>query len=185
MELTINKIPNKALTGDEVKEIMCKEFRAMLEREYYMTRVIAFRRVSATLTATFHLGEPFKTPQEVKSRLAADSDTALEGEYPLTNADDSAVVVGLERDVKLENPNADRISHDMPIRIQEREMPMPISTNSPIPGEVPAAITSPYPSVKTTEIRYDKSQAPATTPPVDRDVSEKKAAEIGGKARKK
>ena len=189
MDLTSNRVPNKALRGDELKEIAVKEFRAMLDRDHMFNRGIAYRRVAFTLTGTFHFGYPFIQPHEVKSRVAKspqEPDAVVEGEFPLENAPEESGVVGLERDVTLDNPNVARISHGLPITIQEKLPPQQIVTGSAIPGEMPAAVTNPYPEFKIHELRYDATQFPKGPEPVDRDVSEQAAAKVkGGKPRGK
>lgn len=176
----------------------------MLERECMLTRGIAYRRVAISIQATFHLGQPHQ-PMELKSRIKATEQ--IEGEAPLVELckcghgqsrhgigeaacgdcecrayePSEAVLVSLERDVTLDNPNLARVHHDMPIRLQEKMPPRTLIMDPVIPGEPPQAATDPYPEFKNTDLRYDKTQYPEGPAPVDRDVSEKKAAELGVK----
>lgn len=181
MKLASDKIPNKMLIGPEVLECAVQEFRAMLQRDCMFLKTIAYRRVAFTLQATFHFGSPFTVPHVVKSRTLAGE--VVEGEFPLNPAPemDDSDVLALERDVKLDNPNQARVEHDLPITVQEKAPPKQMNTSN-LPGE-PAAPLNPYPEIITHELRYDKTQYPAGTSPVDRDVTEKKAADMGIKRR--
>ena len=175
-----DQIPNKPLNGEEVKAIAAKEFLAMLDRECMLTRGIAYRRVAISFSATFHLGSPHQ-PLEIKSRTHP-TDGAVEGEAPLIPEPEDAALVAVERDIALDNPNLARVHHDLPIKIQERMPPRPITMDPVIPGEPPQAVTDPYSEFKNTELRYDKTQYPDAPPPVDRDMSEAKAAALGVKS---
>lgn len=184
MDLSTDKIANKMLTGTELKECAVAEFRAMLERDYMFTNKVAFKRVAFTLGATFHFSYP--SPADYKLYSRTKKEGALEGEVPLANVDpDDSEVVALERDVNLDNPNLARVQHDLPIIVQERRPPQSSAQESMIPGEPPAALTNLFPQVVTHELKYDKTQYPKGPEPVDRDVSDVKAAELGVKRHKK
>lgn len=178
MSLLEEKIPNKSLNGAEVLEIAVREFRAMLERDCMFLKTIAYRRVAMTLGATFHFGRPM-AEHVVKSRVRAGG--VVEGEAPLDPPEDEAVLVSLERDVALDNPNLARVHHDLPIRVQERSLPK-TPTPSNLPGEPPMP-ADPFPEIVTKEIHYDKTQYPEGPAPVDRDVSAEKSTAMGLKPR--
>lgn len=185
MDLSSDKIPNKMLLGSELLEIAVKEFRQMLTQDCMFTKGIAYRRVAFTLQGTFHFGYPLPPDHVVKSRVKAEG--AVEGEVPLNPLppDDEGGLVALERDINLDNPNLARVTHDLPIIVQERVPPQSVPTTGGIPGETPSAVTNPYPKIVNHELKYDKTQYPEGPKPVDRDVSEAKAAELGIKTRKK
>jgi hypothetical protein len=199
-------IPNKALQGDEVLECAVSDFRAMLMRDCAFLRTISYRKVAYTLSATFHFGPPHEDPHVVKSRVKPQKDGVVEGEAPLRGYcdecghsreqhtqpgygagactvcicqqydEEETSVVALERDVTLDNPNLARVHHDLPIRTQETLPPQPLSVGELVPGE--ERPTNPFPEVHTREIRYDKTQYPEGTPPVDRDVSDRETARL-------
>jgi len=179
MSLKSDQIPNKPLNGQEILELAVQDFRAMLAKDCMLTRGIAYRRAAYTLTATFHLGNPHPAI-EFKSRTKANG--VIEGEVPLSDPPEDAVLVALERDVDNDNPNLARVHHDLPIKLQER-MPPPPPQISQIPGEPPLTESvMQFPEIRNTEIRYDKTQYPEAKPPVDRDVSEAAAAKLGVKS---
>lgn len=177
MGLRSESIPNKALNGREVLECAVADFRAMLERDCAFLPTIAYRKVAYAWQFTFHGGYPHQA-HVVKSRTKVAG--IVEGEAPLVEPDPDAMLVCLEREVALENPNIARVHHDLPIRTQERAPERVLSSQSGIPGE-PVETVVDFPSFVNRELRYDKEQFPAPTPPVDRDVSEVKAKELGVK----
>lgn len=192
MQLSTEKIYNKMLIGPEVVEIMCKEFRAMLERDCMMGKQIAYKKVTATLTATFNFGYPHPPGHKIVSRLKPEQ--VEDGQEPVMMGElaklpgvpeDEQAVVALERDVKIDNPNLARVQHDMPIVVQERKPPQPVNPGNILPGEMPAAVLNPFPEVETHKLTYDKTQYPEANPSVDRDVSEAAAEKLGVKNRKR
>jgi len=175
-----NQIPNRALNGEELMEIAVQQFRQMLQNDYAFSKQIAYPRVAMTLRATFHLGEPHPVREIVSYTRASGS---VEGEVPLNPEPEEGTLISLERDVKLDNPNLARVHHDIPIKIVDRKEPEVITNPNPLPGEL-MQTTNPFPSFETRELRYDKEQYPPMEPaPVDRDVSEQKAGELGVKPR--
>lgn len=181
MDLTSDKIPNKMLLGTELLEVAVTEFRAMLQRDHMFLHTIAYPRVSFSIQATFQFGYPIPPDHKLKSRVQANG--VIEGEVPMVDPPEDAEVVSLERDIVLDNPNVARISHDLPIMVQERRPPAspPIGT---VPGEETVS-GNPFPTIENIPLKYDKTQYPSGPAPVDRDVSEQKAKELGMKTRRK
>jgi hypothetical protein len=181
MPLKSQTLPNKALTGEELRHILVKNFDKMLANDYAFMRTIAYSRVAVTLSATMHLGQP-KEVHVTRSYTKADG--VIEGEVPLVEPDDAAVLIGLERDVVLDNPNLARVHHDLPIKVQGNAPPRAMDYTTPLPGEPPPPfMTDPFPQVQTKEFRMDPTQYPPMTAPVDRDVSAEKAKGLGVKTR--
>ena len=181
MPLTTDKIPNKALNGREVLEIAVQEFRAMLERDCMFLKTVAYRRVGITFTAVFDFGNPHPV-HEVRSRVKAAG--VVEGEAPLTPEPEEGELRALERKVELENPNLERVHHDLPIKVQGPPRPAQVIVpDNTIPGEPPAEILQ-VPVVETKELRYDKTQYPEPKAAVDTDVSEREAKRLGRPVKK-
>lgn len=181
MDLTSDKIPNKMLLGTELIEIAVAEFRAMMVRDHAFMHTVAYRRVAFTLQATFQLGYPIPADYKLKSRVKAEG--VVEGEVPMVDPPEDSEVIALERDVDLDNPNVARISHDLPIMVQER-LPPSAPAISNIPGEN-LDPPNPFPRIENIPLKYDKTQYPSGPAPVDRDVSEQKAKELGHKGRRR
>lgn len=172
MSLKTDRIENKALNGAEWKEIACQQFRKMLDNDCMFLPTIAYRRGSFTLQGTFHFGNPH--PAHVV-RSYTKPDEELEGEAPLKNPDEDAVFMSVEREVKLDNPNLARVHHDIPIKV-ERKVSQEILLPSTIPGEPPVYS---LPHIAVDELRYDKAQFPEFPEPVQTDVTEAKAKQLG------
>lgn len=177
MSLRSEQIPNRSLNGREVLEIAVQQFREMLERDCVFLPTIAYRKVAISFQATFHLGYPHPE-HTVRSRTKTTD--VVEGEAPLKEEPEEGVLTSLERDVSLENPNIARVAHDLPIKLQERAPQKALANTSGIPGE-PVEMLQSFPEFVTKELRYDKADYPGITPPMDRDVSERKAKELGVK----
>ena len=180
MSLKSDKLPNKALSGSELKEIITQHMRGVMDADWAFGHSVAYRRAAFTVTITCHLGQPIGE-HVVRSRARADG--VVEGEAPLADPED-AEVVAVERSMTLDNPNLARIHHDLPVRVQESRPPV-ASMEPSLPGEPPQSVTNAFPDVITHELRYDKTDAPPMPPPVDRDVSESAAARMGAKARRR
>lgn len=210
MPLRSETLPQKMLTGEELKEILKHQFAAMLDSDYAFSKAAAYRRVGVTLTATLQLGQP-KENHVVRSYTRKMADGIIEGEPPLRlqckcghlmaahgidgkrcaececngyEEDQDSAVVGLEREVKIDNPNLARIHHDLPVRFQERGEMKPMPFGAPLPGEpVPEFMNDPYPQMITRELHYDKTQMPPMAEPVQKDVSTREAQRLGVKQR--
>ena len=210
MSLKSDKLPNKALSGSELKEIITQHMRGVMDADWAFGHSVAYRRVAFTVTITCHLGQPIGE-HVVRSRARADG--VVEGEAPLVELckcghhekdhittigspvncsscdcagydPEDAEVVAVERSMTIDNPNLARIHHDLPVRVQESRPPV-ASMEPSLPGEPPQSVTNAFPDVITHELRYDKTDAPPMPPPVDRDVSESAAARMGAKARRR
>lgn len=215
MPLRSETLPQKMLTGEELKEILKHQFAAMLDSDYAFSKTAAYRRVGVTLTATLQLGQP-KENHVVRSYTRKMADGIIEGEPPLRlqckcghlmglhpgsgpcghtdegrhclcvayEEDQDSAVVGLEREVNIDNPNLARIHHDLPVRFQERGEMKPMPFGAPLPGEpVPEFMNDPYPQMVTRELYYDKTQMPPMAESVQKDVSTREAQRLGVKQR--
>ena len=164
------KIPN--LRGPRLIEAVLLELTKMMGRHYGFQGSVAYKRSDITLRITVHLGEPY-TPN------GATVECVITGEAPLPEPrPERTVVVGLERKFVLENPNIDRINHDMPIIVQRAQLPQAIIPENQLPGEPPTAVIG-APVVENLEFRYDATQFEAPAPAVDQDISQQAAARLG------
>lgn len=161
-----------SLTGALIRDIAEAECLLTMDRDYIFKGSHAFRFATITITATFHLGDPYEP------RPGDKISCRIEGEAPLKSPPERTVVIALKREVKLENPNIDRINHDMPIVVQRATPPQAMIPENPLPNEPPTAVIG-APGVENLEFRYDKTQFPAPTAPVDSDISQQAAARLG------
>ncbi len=178
MPLKSQTLPNRRLTGLELMAILEKRFHEMLSRDYAFTPNVAYGRVAVNLTVTLHIAG-VTSEHVVRSYTKADG--VIEGEPPLADpVEEDAALIALSRDLKIDNPNLERVAADLPIVFQQRaQQQAPQEWTPPLPGEPPPdAIIKPY-DVETVEVRYDKAQYPPAPEPVDRDVSAEKGKELG------
>jgi hypothetical protein len=186
MSLQSEQIPNRSLTGEELRQIAVKQFDEMLQKDCYFLKTVAYKRVAMKIEATFHFNHAAQTdkePHKVRVKVQSD-DPAIEGGETLKDPGEHNEFVALERDVAFDNPNLARVHNDLPIKVQARKDPRVLKVDNALPGEPPEALIDPFPEVETREIRYDKRQYPAPEPAVDKDRSEEMAARLGVRGRK-
>ena len=212
MALSSDKLPNRPLNGSELKQIMCEEFRRMIDNDWQFQQNIAYGKVAFTIALTAQLGQPHGT-REWKSRTRTDgkegNESVLLGETPMLprrqcvcgweglesatvneecpdcgkpTTPEEISVLGLERDVELENPNIDRVQHGLPIKVQKKNVEI-LTPQNPLPGE-PLPVSE-MRTIVTEDLHYDAKDFPKGKEPVDRDVSEKARERLGGMGLKK
>lgn len=160
-----------SLTGEAMQQMVLDEFDRMVKRDYVFGLSGAYRSAVVTLRIILHVSGWYQPAPE---------DTTLcviAGEAPLNPLPEQASVVAIERIVRLENPNIDRINHGLPIIVQRATPPQALAIDH-LPGEAP---TQPIgtPGVENLEYRYDATQFPAPPEPVDSNVSQQAAARMG------
>lgn len=165
------RVEGKNLTGKLLRDFLLTEFDKMGARDYIFGMSGAYRRSVLTLRVLLHVADPYEPNLEKASVFV--------GEAPLFELDSArrTSVIGLERTVKLDNPNIDRINHDLPIIVQRATMPEPPPAHN-LPGEPPTQAIG-APGVQNLEFKYDRTQFPAPEAPVDTDISLTAAAKLG------
>ena len=121
-------VPNRSLTGTELKAILLRDFTAMLDTDGYLSSQIAYSRVSYDLRVRLHLDNPFAGDHgEVTiSATSKESprDTPLEGVTqpapPLKEPSDKAVTSSRTRTRRIDSPNAARVEHGLPVQVSVR-----------------------------------------------------------------
>ncbi len=171
-----DKLPNRALTGPELKKIALVEFERMLDSDYAFQGSVAYRQVAIEIRAVFHLGFPHPV-HELQSRVQPNAEGTVAGAPPLNPVPEESSVVGLRREVRLENPNLDRITHGLPIVVQRATPPVANMPDSTLPGE--SAAIAMQAGFETIEHKYDASTMPETAQPVDTDISQEAAERFG------
>lgn len=128
MPASHEQIPNKPLSGSELVEIIEKLVHKTLTKDGMFSQNIAFRRVSAEVRVSLHMDNPVY-PEHVATALTQRASiqeieanpqlAALEApplKLPLSGEE---TVFSEETHIEIASPNMARISNDMPI-IQER-----------------------------------------------------------------
>lgn len=182
MALKSDQLPNRMLNGEEIRKIAVEHFNQMLTRDCLFLKQQAYRRCAFKLTAVFQFGSPLG---EHIVEVIPPALSELERGLPLTlsrddeGAPEKTVLVGLEREVSLDNPNLQRVAHGLPIIVTERKPPEPIVPMHPIPNEPPDAILNPFPTIVNREVRYHPEDFEKPPEPIDTNVTEREAVKLG------
>lgn len=167
----IRKQERANLTGSKLMELALAEFDKMTQLDYVFGLSGAYRRAELTIRVIAHVADPF-TPTD------AEVPCVLVGPAPLVGVEAKRTsLIALERQVKFDNPNIDRINHGLPIIVQRATPPEP-PPSTQLPGEPPTQVIG-APGVINQEYKYDPTQFPAPPAPVDSDISQKTAARLG------
>lgn len=171
------------LTGLMMGELIFAEFDKMTTRDFIFGTSGAYRQAELTIRVVAHVAGPYVPDgKDHPGRLMGEAPLppliyyATHGEAPTAQR---TSVLGLERKVKLLNPNIDRINHGLPIVVQRAAPPQPPPVANQLPGEPPPAQIIGTATVENLEFRYDPTQFPAPEAPVDSDVSQQAAAKLG------
>lgn len=166
-------LPVENLNGPKLLAIISEIFAGMVSGDYAFQGSVAYKRIEIVLTVTVHLGTPYEP--KVSENVMCE----VTGEAPLpAPLPEKAVVVALERKVLLENPNIDRINHDMPIIVQRATPPKQFAPDNQLSGEPPTVVMG-SPGIENLEFRYDPTQFGSPAKPVDTDISQRAAARLG------
>lgn len=124
------RVPNKGLTGQEVKEIILRDVRRILERDGLFTQNISFSRVSFETRVSIHLDNPMY-PEHVsitlsrppsKQEVAANPALASLEAPPLEGTTESEFVFSEELHREIASPNMARVEHELPIQIEKKNL---------------------------------------------------------------
>ena len=153
MPASNERIPNKPLSGSELKEIILKDVDFVLTRDGMLSHNIAFGRVSYEVRVSIHMDNPLY-PEHISvilSRAASKQQveanpslSSIEPTPPLKNTSDVDVVFSEEIHREISSPNMARIEASMPVfKLNKNldtgvveEIPIKYSGDTVNPGEV-------------------------------------------------
>lgn len=119
MPLSSEVVPNKALSGSELAQLMLHDLAQVLERDGMFTHYVAYGRVAYKVRIEIQMDNPTFPRHEVQTRARAKVGTPLEGEPPLAQpTSEDALDMILERDRVVDSPNAARVESGQPITVQ-------------------------------------------------------------------
>jgi hypothetical protein len=131
MPASHERIPNRLLSGVELRTIILKDVQDILEKDGMFTNNIAFGRVAYEVRVSVHMDNPYY-PEHVSttlSRRASDQQIesnpgidAIELGPLIEPLSDNDAVFSEERQRQIASPNLARAEHDLPIQIQKRNM---------------------------------------------------------------
>lgn len=138
MPTSLEVIPNRPLSGLELRKIITDDVDAVLRRDGLFQPHIGYGRVSYKVTVELHLDNPAysRHANTIASRLQPNQDPAIMPN-PLADPTEHATATSTTRERHINSPNKERI---------RRGMPISVTAKSPVDG-LP----------KTREIRYDVS----------------------------
>ena len=130
MPATYERAPNKALTGEELKEIVLKDVKRILDRDGLFTNNIAFERTAYEVRVSIHMDNPMypvhvNTTHSVpidKVSISKEPQLAAIGTAPLGKPSEEAVVFSEEISRQIQSPNASRVEHDMEVPIPAKDI---------------------------------------------------------------
>jgi hypothetical protein len=163
------KVPNTALSGDELKVVLRADFNRMIENDGMLSAHAAFGRVSYELRLVLHLDNMLlpESRTSIASRKQAQNDLSrLPGlaaldTHPLPAPSDDSLVAATELHREIDSPNAERLREGIAVPVIVRQQD----------------------STTTTEmVKYPKSDEHEGTVVIT-DVSQQAAQELGVKPR--
>lgn len=170
MPLSNETVPNKPLSGEELKKIILQDITSILDRDGMLQHHLAYGRVAYEVRVTLQLANPY-LPEHKVSRKSQDPPKNLPPGDPKKDINappltrkyaKGSVVVGSERERTIDSPNHARIENGLPVTIQRR-------------GEGGRIVEQ--------EVKYDSEDLPDKDAGVtDKDVSGEMADEWGGTA---
>jgi hypothetical protein len=144
-------VVNKALSGLELKELILRDVRKLLDADGMLTAISAYSRVAYSFRLRMHLDNLMQretishgasAPQPGNAIAQNPQLAAVEGAPPLRDASFDSAVSGVELTRTITSPNAERLNAGMPITVDAREQDgskVQRSVSYPVPeaGEVP------------------------------------------------
>jgi hypothetical protein len=127
------KVVNRPLSGIELKAILRAAFDKLLDGEGLLADRVAYGRVSYELRLTLHTGNVFwpvsvTTVDSARRGAVTDVLPVAEGEQlpqpepiPMRNPPPDAMFGATQLDHTIDNPNAERLRHDMAIPVERRQ----------------------------------------------------------------
>ena len=165
MPLSSEQIPNRPLSGSELKTYVLRVLESRLDSDCMFSTQIAYARVSFSVKVAFHLS-PTVGDFDVDVYLRPDAAfPQVEGAPPLNlGPGEEHDVHSFEVVAEVDNPNLVRVHAGIPIEITAK---IP-----PAPGDL-------FPHLETHQVDYDPADFPKPAEPITTDTSAKTAAALG------
>ena len=148
MPASHERVPNKSLSGTELKQIILNDVKNMLDRDGMFGNNLAFARVAYEVRVSMHLDNP-SYPEHVsttvsrphsKQQIEKQPELAAIEIGPLVEpVTDEEAITSEERQRQINSPNMARIENDMPLTISKRDMDTgrPIEVQQKFTGDMP------------------------------------------------
>ena len=121
MPASTEVIPNRPLTGPEVRKIITDDVDAILRRDGILQPNVGYHRLAYTVTVTYQLDGPMLSNYRsiIQSRPQPGQNPAVEP-GPLKNPSPDALQGTASRTRTITSPNKERIKRGMPITVTRR-----------------------------------------------------------------
>ena len=121
MPATTEVIPNRPLTGPELRKIICDDVDAVLRRDGILQPNVGYHRAAYIVTVAYQLDGPMLSNYRsiVPSRPQPNQHPAIEP-GPLKDPSPNMVQGTVSRTRTINNPNRERIQRGMPITVTRR-----------------------------------------------------------------
>ncbi len=119
-------VGNRPLSGDELKQILIRDFTRMLERDGMFSGHMGYRRVGFKIKLQMHLDNAM-FPEHANEFTSRDPARNAKGPDafivapPIPDATND-VVVGVEHERIIDSPNASRLQEGMPVQVPSRDL---------------------------------------------------------------
>jgi len=131
-------VPNRALSGAELKRILADDFERLLANEGLLSDHIAFGRVGYDLRLDLHLDNPYHPESSIslKSRpvagnlVAASPELAAVESAPLADPSPEATVASRRRSRRITSPNAERVRVGLPVPVEVKQQDGTVTTEA-------------------------------------------------------
>jgi hypothetical protein len=125
MPTSNEQVPNTALSGDELREVIRLEVDKLLANFGILSPQMAFKRVAYSVTISLHLDNAFAPDHDIRSssrRIATNivskrPDLAAIESAPLAAPSPDAVVISETLDARVSSPNSERVRLGIPVPV--------------------------------------------------------------------
>lgn len=130
MPSSSERVPNRPLSGAELKTLITADLERLISAEGLLSPHIAFGRVRYELSLTLHLDNAMRPqsttvvvsrPPSVQALAVDESLAAIEGAPPLPDPSSEAIVSGNVLARTIDSPNAERLRAGLPIPVDRRQ----------------------------------------------------------------
>lgn len=130
MPASHERVPNRPLSGVELRKIIERDVNRILERDGMFTQNIAFGRVSYEVRVSIHMDNPMYPLHEAnilsqpasKQEVEADPTLGALGKGPLDNVSDDEALFSEEVHREIASPNVARLEAELPLIMEKRNM---------------------------------------------------------------
>jgi hypothetical protein len=122
------RIPNKSLSGDELKELMRQDFDHLLTNDGLLGGHMAYGRVGYDIILRMHMDNPMMSKSESRTSGKPSKDNPQIEPAPLRETTDEAIVAAVQRSRTIESPNAERLRAGMPVPVEVRDADRTVRT---------------------------------------------------------